>query len=171
MTKEKGFSLIEMLVVVGILMVVLVVITGMISNSFKLRNRTNLVDELERSGGWILSELKKNILAAKGTTVGCPVGSYDTKISYDSVLDGNSVDLECVDGVGIASASGTREYQLLPMGLGVSGCNQFVTCSTSPESPSVTEVNFDFYLTIGTSTPAADSFVKKEFKSKVGLRN
>jgi len=178
---KKGFTLIEILIVVGVVMIIMVSISGVMSGVFTSQNRNKASDKITQNGSWILDELKKNILNAdssgeNGDKFTCPMDNYSNSIVITSVKDGEKTTISCfnsVDGYKIASISGkavgTTTYLFQKNNdLILKDCSEFVICSTLP-SLQLSNVKFNFNL--GAGVEALSSGITKAFSVDVTLRN
>lgn len=183
---KKGFTLVEILIVVSVTVLIIASISGIMSGVFISQSKSKANDKITQNGVWILNELKKNILnvdntnSRNGSKFTCPVNSNGNSITVTSIKDGETTTIKCldtVDGYKIASISGRRT------GLGVGetiylfqgmkdaqlrDCSNFVSCSTLP-SLVLSRVKFDFTLEAGTETLSVG--VTKNFLIDVTLRN
>ena len=166
---KRGFTLIEILVVVGIIGAVMIVVTGILVNSFRAKTRVNLADIMEQSGGLVLSELKNNIVTASGMGMTCSGSS----LVFTSTEDGGVTTLKCYEGTKIASESSNGNFDLTPAKVVVSNCSNFVTCTPFPDAVDRTiKVDFLFDLSTGDAlAPGQEKFVSRTFRSSVVLRN
>ena len=62
---KGGFTLIETVVVTGVVGMMMVAVTGVFLNSLRARNMTRMVDLLSANGNRALDEIKKNLLNAR----------------------------------------------------------------------------------------------------------
>ena len=100
---KKGFTLIEILIVVAVVMVIMVSISGIMSGVFTSQNKNKAGDKITQNGSWILNELKKNILSADSS--GQKFVCTDNSILITSIKDGDTTTISCVDNGNIASQS------------------------------------------------------------------
>ena len=182
---KKGFTLIEILIVVAVVMVIMVSISGIMSGVFTSQNKNKAGDKITQNGSWILNELKKNVLNAdknsqNGEKFTCSMSpALGQSIVITSVKDGEKTTISClnfgVQGYKIASISGKT------VGVGTTiflfeknndlilkDCNNFVSCSTLP-SLQLSNVKFNFTLEAGVA--ALSSGTSKTFSVDVTLRN
>lgn len=174
---KKGFTLIETLVVVGSILLVLVSIGAIVSGIFGSQRKNRAVEQIGQNGGWLLNELKKNVINADGSgenglVFSCPVGSYGDSITFRNVRDGNTTTISCIadgDSYKIASASARETTTIFQKkdGLVLDGCNNFVTCSTMPDFR-LSSVKFNFSLVAGDG---GSSEQLKTFSADVTIRN
>lgn len=182
---KKGFTLIEILVVISVILVIVASISGVMSGVFSSQSKNKATDKIDQNGNWILNELKKNILNADSGTengVGFSCSMVDdspgtSTITVTSIKDGDKTTISCFDAGGgnykIASISGksvgTTVYLFQKNNdLVLNGCNNFVTCSTLP-SLQLSEVEFNFNL--GAGGAGLSNGVTKSFSLDVTLRN
>jgi len=168
--KKNGFTLIEILIVVGVVMIIMVSIGGIMSGVFTSQNKNKSSDTITQNGSWILNELKKNVLNAdsNGQNFTCTNNS----ILITSVKDKETTTITCTENDNIASQSGvpTRPivYLLNNEELRLTGCSNFVECEILPNGQ-LSKVTFDFDL--GAGVVGLTSETAKNFSIDVTLRN
>lgn len=173
--KISGFTLVEIVVVVGVTAVVIVSMTAIMVQSFRAKTRLSWSDEIEAAGSWVVERLRTNILDASGETMVCgPVAG--SSFSYVSLKGGGeTTTVVCDDSAGnnqIASGSAN----LLKSNVRVVNCNSFVSCDTMPTIDGgyrVTKVNLSFDLSPEVSLVPTTSpdYVSRTFKTSVVVRN
>lgn len=174
--KTKGFTLIEILVVIGSLMLIISSIGGVIFGIFRSSNKNESISKINQNGNWIIDELKKNILNASSSVFICPADSDGgNSITVTSVKDGETTEIACLNdssGYTIASISAKRNETIYLFqnnkDLLMDNCNNFVSCSFFDTSQ-LSKVSFNFKLTAGS-----DGLLSKKTKSfllDVNLRN
>lgn len=161
MSTNKGFTLIEIVVVVTVVAVIMVSIIGVVVSTFKLQNQTKSNSKLVSGGNEILNEIKKNILNSDSSTIVC--SDDHSSVAFINDFDGDSSMISCTGGK-IASISARTVY-LNGEDITVTDCSNFVSCSTLP-SLEVSGVEFKFG--VGTSTSGVGS--GQDFEMNVTLR-
>jgi len=162
--RKSGFTLIEIMVVVGILISVMVAVGGILTSSFKAKNDSQTQDLILEQSQKIMSELKKNVFDANVNTFVCP-SEIGSSIFFKTINDGKTTLLCDVTTNKIASKSGDVDiFNLVNDGVSVQNCNNFVSCQTV--AGKVTSV--DFNLDIGVTSGAGNKFWT--FVSKVAVR-
>ena len=168
--KEKkivkfGFSLIEIVVVVGSFGMIIVAVISTILLTFRSQNKINSNNKLNDNGVNILMELKRTIFNGDSTNIICGVGG--TSVIVVNRNDKSETILSCADGVISASVLATK-VNLNSDEVSVVSCQDFVTCVNKVGSSEVVGVvNFKFGLgttTVGVSTT-------KFFDTSVTTRN
>jgi prepilin-type N-terminal cleavage/methylation domain-containing protein len=171
---SKGFSLIELVVVISVLAVMMVTVTSVMVNAFRARSRVDIADKLEQNGNLALNEIKNDILRSNGSNVSCAMqgsGDVGTSISYINREDGQQTTINCLEGIKIASSS-ANPADLTSNDVIVQGCDTFVSCDTLPSSIStVSVVNFKFVVATSTmpSVGIAET-ISRSFETKVVIR-
>lgn len=166
--RQKGFTLIELVVVVGVLGVVMITISSVMINSFRAKNRVELTDKIERNGSVVLTELQNQISGATGDGMLC-VGSTLTLVN---ATDGGTTNLICYEGQKIASASANGVVDLTTSDVAVSGCDSFVSCDLYPGSTDrVIQANMLIKLTIGDTNGGVSQYSARTFRTSVVVRN
>ncbi len=172
---QDGFTLVEIVVVLGVTAVVIVSMVGIMVQSFRAKSRLSWSDEIEAGGTWLIDKLRNGILDAGGETLNCSPVESDN-YSYVSLKGGGeTTTVMCDDSAGnnqIASNSAN----LLKSNLRVSDCSTFVSCDTLAVVGGgyrVTKVNLSFDLSadpalVPTTSP---DFVSRTFKTSVVVRN
>lgn len=179
--KKNGFTLIEILVVMSVVLIIMVSIGGIMSGVFNSQNKGNAMDKVTQSGDWILNELKKNVLNADSSDVNgglyftCPLNG-GTSIVITNVKDKQKTTISCLFDaatssykIASVSAVGTTVYLFQKDNdLTLSNCTNFVSCSTLP-SLQLSNVKFNFNLGAGTSGITSET--TKNFSMDVTIRN
>jgi len=166
--KKTGFTLIEMVVSVGMVMVLMIAITGILMNSFKAKTSINLTDKIEQNGNFVLTELRKNIINSKTSSMVCPVGvGFSLAVTGK---DGLESVLLCMEEDQIASSSASGIVSLTEDDVWVKNCASFVSCTTN-SADEVTGVNIGFTLAAGVEGSGAGNYVAKNFEMAVTVRD
>ena len=174
--KQKGFTLIEILVVVAVVGFIVLSISRLMSGVFSSQNKNKAIDKVDQSGSWVLNELKKNILNANsdGGNFICPPNGVGTSISIISNKDLQQTILSCSNIAGvfkISSYSATRNETIVLFeknnDLELVSCSDFIRCEV-PYSK-LSSVKFTFTLKAGVST--LSSGTTRPFLMDVVLRD
>ncbi|MFA6250771.1 MAG: hypothetical protein WC686_04740 [Candidatus Shapirobacteria bacterium] len=160
--RKNGFTLIELVISAGVMVLLMVAISGILLGSFKARMKVNVGDRIQTSGDWVLGELRKNVLNAR--TVEClPTDSSQLMLTDDQGL---GTTLLCSEaGQKISSVSATRTIDLTNSDVQVTNCINFALCDNSGSK--VGAVDFNFVLSGGSG---GEDVVKKEYRGKVTIR-
>ena len=164
---RSGFTLVEMVVSVGVTAILILIVAGVLTDTFKAKNRADVSDLVERNGNFVITELRRNIINSRGEMTVCSVGTGSSLAVYDRA--GVETILVCNEGGSIASQSALGTVDLTT-GVTASGCLAFVSCSTSPTTE-VSGVNIGFTLSGGTFDAGPANWVEKSFETKVTVRN
>ena len=170
---NKGFSLIEMMVVLGVSSLLVITVGSVMASMFKAKNQSDSATMVDQSGSYLLNEIRKNVMSAIGTGMDCPVpiGTGGSGLSFANIRDKNVITINCLEGDRVASASANGTNNLVLGDVLVSGCDNFVSCDTSPQSSlRIEKVNFDFNLSAGSTATGATGLVRK-FKATYVIRN
>jgi len=168
---KKGFTLIEIIVIVGALSLIMISLTSILSGVFNSQSKNKSNDTINQQGNWVMEEIKKNLLNASGIGFICPAG-VGQSVSFQNIKDGNRTVLGCLGSIGnyyIASSSAIGTTLFTNNGsLKLTNCNDFISCETLP-SLKVSGVTVKFNLNTGDSL--SPTYVNKDFELKVTLRN
>ena len=165
--RKNGFTLIDVVVSLGVIVLVMTVISGVLMNTFKAKTSVSLSDVVERNGTFALAEIRRNIINSRKDELICPVGVGSSLGLTGS--DGGVTRIICNEGVTIASSS-ADVVSLTDSDVRVTGCGSFVSCGTAP-STEISEVNIDFSLEAGAEDAGAQNYVSKDFKLSVTVRD
>jgi len=168
---KKGFTLIEIVVIVGVLSLIMISLTSILSGVFNSQSKNKSNDNIDQQGNWVIEEIKKNLLNSSGVGFTCPVG-IGQSINFQNIKDGNRTILGCLTSGGnysIASSSANSANLFTNNGsLQLTNCNEFISCEILP-SGEVSGVTVKFNL--NTGDPLSPTYVTKDFELKVTLRN
>lgn len=145
---KGGFTLIEIIVVVGVSVILITAVTGIMTSSFRVKTSGEAQEKVQNQFQVVAGELKKNIFEADGATISCPMGVGDS-ISFDTV-NGGHTNLWCdLTGNKIASISAqSGAFDLTSGGIKVFGCDNFVSCQRNAAQ---TVTSIDFNINIGVT--------------------
>ena len=146
--KDSGFSLIEMVVVVGSFGIIIVAVISTILMTFKSQNMVKSNNKINENGRSILAELRRNVFNSDSGYITCGVGG--SSVTVTNQKDRGVTTLVC-RGNNIASNSA-----ILNSGeVTAYDCQNFTTCNLKSGSSEVASVDFSFGLrttTIGVAT-------------------
>jgi type II secretory pathway pseudopilin PulG len=166
MKDKKGFTLIEIIVVVTMLIVIIAGVIGAMTSVFRAQTAANLSNKVMKNGNLAMNEIKKDIINASSTGMSCPEGIGTSSVTFNNIIDGDVTTLICTDNK-IASQSARETVDLISTNeVSVIDCSNFVKCVYSSGIP--TSVEFSFTLSSGTTEP---NYVEKNFNSTVSIRN
>lgn len=180
--QQVGFTLVETLVVAGVIMMIMVSIGGIVGGVFNSQRKNKTMEEISQSGGWIINELRKNVLNADGSGENgdefiCPIG-VGTSMVITNIKDRIKTTLVCFDGGNegykIASISGksvgtTTFLFQKDNDLVLNDCGNFITCTISPDTGRLSGVKFNFNL--GANTNDSTVGTTKVFSVDLTVRN
>lgn len=163
---KNGFTLIEIIVVIGIVVVLMTTVGGIMTSSFKVKN-TGEVDGIILNESKILIEsLRKNVFDAEPESITCPTTDIGSSISFITKT-GGLTSLFCDEDTNkIASISASGTYQLINNDVIAQNCDNFVSCQTVG-GQKVSEINFNIDIGI-TGGEAGEKYF--QFTNKVVIR-
>ncbi len=165
MQYKRGFTLIEIVVVVGSLAIIVTAVVGVILGTFRSQNRVKSVNKVMENGTWITDQLRKNIFNSQGDKIACNPNGLSIQ-SRDSI-DDSLITISCNKGSNkITLASATKEYILNSSEVNINNCTEFVICEKDGFGL-VTKVMFSF--DIGATTAGVG--YSQNFKTSVTVRN
>jgi prepilin-type N-terminal cleavage/methylation domain-containing protein len=179
---KKGFTLIEILLVVLTVSLLMVATGGILFGIFNSKSKNEALDKISQGGNFVVNEIRKNVINANGNgenggIFSCPVGTYGNSITFVNVKDNVRTTILCfdsgTDGYKIASISGKSVGTTVVLfqknsDLQLGSCANFVTCSTLP-SLQLSNIKFNFNL--GAGSAGLSSGTTKSFSLDVTLRN
>lgn len=125
---NSGYSLVEMLVVMGIFSVLAVMITQVLAASLKSAKRVEVTTKIRTNLDFALASMERNLRNAK--TVSCPSA---TQVNFTGADGGESYFV--YSGQSIASGSANLTGNTVK----VTTCS--FTCTTSASSPPMVEIS------------------------------
>ena len=157
---NKGFTLIEMLVVVSLIGLVAVTASGFLLVSLVSSEKATVIKEIRQSGNYALSVMEGMILTS--VSVGCTAPSVVNVRDKDQ----NLTSFVCQEGAGISSSSASL-VNLTSADVVVSGCNFY--CSVEPGIPS--KVHLEFVIQKGTAGSRPGERASAKFETEVLNKN
>ena len=171
--KNKGFTLIEILVVVGILAIIAVVSSNMFFTVFKSSGKTKVLTKVKQNGDYALTVMERLIRDSQEVSSSCTSGMASIKVKR---FDGSEITFSCDLAQGlIASSSGQR---LTSSEVKVDSCSFDCGCPTA--YPNCTSEGTKFYpktVTIKFTLSQVGATVRPEeeaiinFQTTVSTRN
>lgn len=173
--KKNAFTLIEILVVVGAIVLIIGSVTGVMFGIFSAISKNEAIGNINNSGNWIVEEIKKNTMNAKSDDFTCSLG-VGSSIEILNVKDGEKSIIACLeseDGYKIASISASPTEKITYLfqknnELSLSSCLSFVSCSTLPSSL-LSTVSYSFILR--SEIFGSSAGITKPFSVDVTIRN
>lgn len=174
LVSNRGFTLIETVVIVGVMGILMVSITNILINSFRAKNRIEVSDKIEVDGSAALRELRENVLAASGVGVSCATDAAEigSTLALVGLNDGVVTNLICYENSKIASESANGTFDLTSGSVKVTGCDDFARCIPDPDTNErIQLVNFFFRLSSGDSGGLSEGYRLRSFEQSVVPRN
>ena len=144
-----GFSLIEMVVVVGSVGIIIVAVISTIILTFRSQNMVKSKNKINENARNIIYELRRLVFSGGSQQIVC--GTGNSSVLVTNVFDKQETILSCVGG-NIASSS-AKIVNLNTSEVTVFGCQNFVVCEDNTgltEDIGVT-VSFNFGLSASTN--------------------
>lgn len=161
---NSGYTLIEMMVVVGVMGAIMVVVTSTLLSAFKAKSRTEVMGQLQQNGNYVMEEIRNNFLKSDGKNVVCSGNS----VTFINRMDGEQIQLVCNEGFSIASVSAAIDKNLT-VGVTATGCGSFFSCERGTDGE-VTAANISFTLSAGVPESGVENSISKSFSAKVAVR-
>ena len=153
---QKGYTLVEIMVVVSAVGLIMTAMIGVILSGFKAQNRTKSDSKVAENGSWIIKELRNNIFNSK--ILEC--GEDGKSVQIESINDGKITTLSCDQVTKKIASTSATEKELNSDEVEVVDCNDFVICEDS---------GVVFKFSLGPTTNGVGS--SQVFSTKVTLRN
>lgn len=158
---KTGFTLIEVVVVVGVVSIILLVTSDILVSSLRSTTRTESTSQLEGAGTAVMDAVKINVLRAAPGTLVCPIG-LGSSFSFTDKDDNQVTSISCAENDQIASNS-ANPMRLTPDTIHVSGCGNFV----SNCDPTHVEINFTLSM---SNNGTVENVYSRNFSTQVTLR-
>lgn len=155
---SRGFTLVEIIIVLGITISLFVVLGGVMTSSFRLKNKGDLRESVQNEAQVIMNELKKNIFEADLNLINCDV-SPKPSLSFVTKNGGNTILICDKNSFRIASVSAESGlFNLSKTGIMAQNCQDFVSCDID-SNQKVTKVYFNIDIG-GTNEVGNNQFWK-----------
>ncbi len=162
MALKRGFSLIELIVVIGLLSLLILAISSTMLMSIISSNRIRTTTKVKQAGGYAIGQIQSMVRSSKSITL-CD-GATPT-ISFVGQDGGTTNILTEDDGTNLRIASNSGVY-LTPSNMETSAFS--ITCEPNETEPSLIKFAFDLQDTrsvSGTQNPTL------HFETSVSIRN
>lgn len=162
MVLKKGFTLIELIVVIGLLSLLILAISSTMLMSLISSNRIRTVTKVKQAGNYALSQIQTMIHNSK-TIVSCD--SSNSHITLGNPDGGTTEILSENDGTNPRIASNSGTY-LIPSNMKTVTFS--LTCEPDDESPTLVKVSFDLQSTTTENSVQNPSL---HFETSASTRN
>ena len=178
MKKNSGYTIVELLAVVTILVAVTGIVSALITQTLRGSSRTNITNQVSQAGNYVSSAITNSIIAAENVVaVGgenvadCTQNPTGNSIELFVSQKGGSITYSCSgDTISSNSASLIDTNRLRVDSSDSSAC--YFTCrqqSNDPYTPPVIE--FGFTLTQKSETALFDKRASAPFNTSALMRN
>lgn len=162
MALKKGFSLIELIVVIGLLSLLMIAISSTMLMSIVSSNRIRTTTKVKQAGGYAIGQIQSMVRSAKSISTCDATTPSLTFVNQD----GGTTNLFTQnDGANVRISSNSGVY-LTPVN--VSTTNFSITCEPSEDDPSL--IKFSFYLQDTRSVESTQNPIL-HFETSVSTRN
>lgn len=163
MVIKKGFSLVELIVVIGLLSLLMIAISSTMLMSIVSSNRIRTTSKIKQAGNYAIGEIQGMLRSAKTIT------DCDTTTASITFVnpDGGTTTLGPIlvgETTRIASNSG---IYITPSTANIS--NFYLICEPNDSEPTLIVVSFDLKDTLSTSRTIENPLL--HFETSINLRN
>lgn len=163
MEVKKGTSIIELVVVIGLISLLALAMSAIMLTTIVSSNRVRRLTQIKQSGDIALNQIQTLIRNSRH------IESCDTDANSLTTInpDGETTDIMVEDdGTSDRIASNSGIY-LTPNSLNVTGFN--ITCEPDEQSPVLFKISFDLTHTISSGNERENPSL--HFETTVGIRN
>lgn len=180
MKQKNGFTLLEILIAVGILSTVAILLTQVLVATTHANKKTELVQRVKESGSFSLDVIARIVRAGSSLATVCDAGETSTAAAVIRTIDNYEITLMCLsDGnaARIASVSGGTVSYLSSgdLTLSASGATDCADSSLAFSCPSVPGVATPLTVTFTLRQPGVAGSAYEEarasFHGTVNVRN
>lgn len=173
----KGFTLLEILIAVGILATVSTLIAQVLFTTTHVNTKSVLVSEIKQNGNHAIESMDRVIRGAVSIDTACAPGAPSTvvtdvhgdTVTFDCVSDGTAARIASVSSSGTAYLTGSGVTLSLSGGASCADSSLVFTCPA--EGGLTRSVTIQFSLgQLGASANAFDT-ARSAFSDTVSLRN
>lgn len=173
--KTSGFTLIEIIVVIGVIALVATVLSSGLLTIFRTNTQSSQSTDTKQNGDQALSSMERMLRAAQSVTSPCD-GTDQVNMSFTD-RDNNETKLFCAQEgtttyIASESAKGTSRLTGNTVTLGVDCVQQNIvfSCTRSPNGSQVVSVAFTL-STVGQSPTSYFNPTSAAFKTIITVRN
>ncbi len=177
-SSKKGYTLIELVVVAGILVVISMLVTGVLYSILRGSSKSTVTNNVAQNGNYALSTMTNIILTSNDiVTVGlepdfsnCTTPQTGTSITMKRV-DGGETTLICAGGlIASQSATGDKVDLINASTVALVGGTCSFTC-TQPNLYAPPVIDIEFSLSDKGDSQFAENISSALFQTRVLLRN
>ncbi len=164
--KYTGFSLIELLIAVAIMLIVGTIVTSVLFVSLRTSSKSETTLLVKQNGEFALSQMTKSIRFAKqlDSPASCVTPVTQLSVTITSFLDGGQTTFSC-SGSTIASNGASL---IDTTAVTASGCSFICSQTSSSQPPTIT---IQFTLNARTTSSFVETTATAPFKTSVTMRN
>ncbi len=161
--KKNGFTLIEVMIFITILVVILSISFSFMLITFKGSSKATALKKVKQNGDFALSNIERFVISAKKVQ-----WDIDNPTSMEVTLpDGSQTTFACDPDSHRISSSSASIYYLTDEDVSVTGCSFVGT--TNPGTPAVVDINFS--VSYGEPDALSSEKASLDFNSKVIVKN
>ncbi|HZE86945.1 MAG TPA: type II secretion system protein [Methylomirabilota bacterium] len=167
--KQKGFSLIELLVSMAVFASVTTVIITVLFVSFRAGKKSDVLISLKQNGDATLAQMVKSIRYAKSldAPAACTTPVTQASITITSISDAKQTIFSCPAGASTSITSNSASL-IDTNAVSVSGCSFTCSQATTNDPPTIT---IQFTLGAKNTTSFVETTGSIPFQTSVTLRN
>jgi type II secretory pathway pseudopilin PulG len=168
-SKITGFTLLEVLISIGVFVAVGSIIITVLFTSFRATKKSEVLVSLKQNGDSVLSQIVRNIRYAQSldNPPACVAPVTQSSITITSLSDNAQTTFSCPAGAATSISSNSASL-LDTSTITVSGCSFTCTQPTLSDPPTIT---VQFTLSAKNTNSFSDSTGKIPFQTAVTLRN
>lgn len=163
---SQGYTMIEILVVVGILGLIATMGSSMFFSILKGSAKTQILNQIKQSGDYALEVMERTVRGAASVSV-----NGDGDVLTVTGLGGDNIIFSC-EKIGDERKIASGGASLIGETVKVAGnCEDVFGVTPGIEGARPTIVQIDFKLTQAADTPRPEERAEMDFKTSVTLRN
>lgn len=176
-SNNGGYTIIELLTVVGILVIISALVTGILYSTLRGSSKTKIATSVAQNGSYALSVISDAIVSSYAVTAinGNPITDCTASPSGTMITlkksDGSSISFSCANNTiasGSASLIDTSQVKIDTTNI----ANCYFYCSQpSNDSYSIPIVGFGFTITDKSTSTLFENKSSAVFNTSVSLRN
>lgn len=167
MVTKRAFSLIELIIVMGLLSLLMLAISSTMLMSIVSSSRIRTATKIKQAGNYAIGQMQGMIRSSK-SIVSCTSQVENSSITIINPDGGETTLMTELNGDGFTHIASNSGYFLTPSSTDV-GTTFSLTCEPSDTEPTLIKISFDLKDIVTSGRPSQNPLL--HFETSVNMRN